>query len=305
MGRWSANPVMKRWHAELAYPIEPGKRMTSKDNLAILLVAYGSLSQQARETYDKIIIAYQREFPQSDVSLAFTSSFVRRKLSDWQGGFFHSPLTALANLQDQGYKTAVVQSLQLVAGSEFHQVASLVHGLRNVGGKFSFESLEMGMPLLSSIDDCRMVSAALQPEFCFQNIGEQACDQAGGRGPAAVVLMGHGTSHIADSAYSQMARVLDKDYSNVFLGTMDGFPGIGEVLWQLNRSGIKRIKLMPFLLVSGGHAQEDMAGDSPASWKSIFVKSGFQIEVYLKGLAENSDVLGIFFEHTKKAAERL
>jgi sirohydrochlorin cobaltochelatase len=117
--------------------------------------------------------------------------------------------------------------------------------------------------------------------------------------------MGHGTGHIADGAYSQMAGVLDKDYHNVFLGTMDGYPGIEEVLWQLKRSKLKKIRLMPFLLVCGGHALEDMAGDRPTSWKSTFDGEGFRTEVYLKGLAENREILSIFFEHTRKAAGSL
>jgi sirohydrochlorin cobaltochelatase len=305
MGRWFANPAMKRWYAEPAHPIEPEKRMSSSDNLAVLLVGYGSLSQRAIETYNKIVSAYQQEFPKSDVSLAFTSSFIRNKLLERQGIFFHSPLTALANLQDQGNKRAVVQSLHLVAGSEFHQVASLVHGLRTFRGKFGFDYLEMGTPLLSSIDDCRRVSKALAPEFGLLNTGEQGRDRAASRELAAVVLMGHGTSHMADSAYSQMAAILENDYSNVFLGTMDGFPGIDEILGQLKRSGVRRLKLMPFFLAAGGHAQEDLAGDGSASWKSIFTKAGIQTDVHLKGLAENSEILRIFFEHTKQAAERL
>lgn len=282
--------------------------MAPQDKMAILLVAYGSLSPQAMETYNKIISAYQQEFPHWDVSLAFTSSLIRRRLKDRQGVFFHSFLTALANLHDQEYKGIVVQSLQMVAGTEFHQATGVVCALRNIRGKFGFESLEMGMPLLSNIDDCRRISQALGPEIGILKTSEQTGDQASDREgweTKAVVLMGHGTSHIADSAYSQMAAVLEKDYSNVFLGTMDGFPGIDEVLGKLKRSGIKRIKFMPFLLVAGGHAQEDLAGDGPASWKSIFTKAGFQTEVHLKGLAENSEVLRIFLEHTKQAAERL
>ncbi len=281
--------------------------MAPQDKLAILLVAHGSLSPQALETYDKIVYAYQQEFSESHVSLAFTSSFIRQQLLDRKGVFFHSPLTALANLQDLLYKRIVVQSLQVVAGSEFHQTASVVRGLGNIQGKFGFEDLEMGMPMLSSIEDCIKVSAALGPEFGILNAGEQVSDQAAGREGrelAAVVLMGHGTSHMADSAYSQMAAILEKDYRNVFLGTMDGFPGIEEILGRLNRSGIRRIKLMPFLLVAGGHAQEDLAGDGPASWKSSLTKAGFQTDVHLKGLAENSEILGIFLEHTKQAAER-
>ena len=38
----------------------------------------------------------------------------------------------------------------------------------------------------------------------------------------AVLLVGHGTGHPADSLYSLMAQVLKRDHLNVFLGTMEG-----------------------------------------------------------------------------------
>jgi sirohydrochlorin cobaltochelatase len=282
--------------------------MISSHNLAILLVVYGSLNEPARETYEQIRSAYQKEFPGSEVWLAFASRFIRQRLSENQGVFFHSPLAALAKLHDIGFQNMVVQSLQVVPGTEFHQLASLVHGLRNVQGKFGFENLEMGLPLLCGMDDCMKVSTALQPEFNATTIQEQVPEvpeHALDHELEAVVLMGHGTGHIADGVYSQMARVLERDYHNVFLGTLDGFPGIDEVLWQVKRSGAKRIKLMPFLLVAGGHALKDLAGDGDTSWKNTFDREGFHTEVYLKGLAENREILSIFFGHTRKAAGSL
>jgi len=195
--------------------------MTSQDKSAILLVAYGSLSQRALETYDRIISAYRKEFSQSSVNLAFTSNFIRRRLSERNGVVYPSPLMALADLQDQGFKRIVVQSLQVVPGSEFHQTASIISGLGIIRGKFGFEGLEIGMPLLSGIDDCRSVSAALGAELGMLNKEKQASGQvADSNGECceheAVVLMGHGTTHMAESAYSQMAAILEKDYGNVF-----------------------------------------------------------------------------------------
>ena len=123
-----------------------------------------------------------------------------------------------------------------------------------------------------------------------------------GQEEVAYVLMGHGTSQSADKVYSLMAEVLEKDNKNVFLGTLEGFPGIDEVLRQTKRSMFKKVILKPFLLVAGGHAMVDLAGDSPKSWRSIFEQEGFHTEVILKGLGENASVVDIFIEHTRKAA---
>ena len=39
----------------------------------------------------------------------------------------------------------------------------------------------------------------------------------------------------------------------------------------MKTEGIQRVVLMPFMLVAGDHAHNDMASDNPDSWKSINV----------------------------------
>jgi sirohydrochlorin cobaltochelatase len=130
-----------------------------------------------------------------------------------------------------------------------------------------------------------------------------------GQGPrdadhVAVVLMGHGTSHPADSLYTLMSKVLERDYRNVFLGTMDGHPDFEEVMEAVCDSGARKVRLMPFLLVVGAHGLQDLAGYGPSSWKSLFLKEGFHVEVNLQGMLDNPKVQEIFIEHTREAMNR-
>jgi sirohydrochlorin cobaltochelatase len=277
--------------------------MSTDEKMGIVLVSYGSLNSQAWETYEKIRSDYVKAFPDADVRLAFTSDFIRRVLSEKQGVFFHNPLSVLAELCDQGCRNVVAQSLHVVQGREFQQMASLVHGPKNVREKSWFGNLEIGTPLLSSLEDCMKVSKALRYEF--QSTGIEGQDQknesSASSEEVAYVLMGHGTSHSANRVYSQMAEVLKEDHKNVFLGTLEGFPGIDDVLLQTRKSRAKKVILMPFLLVAGGHALEDLAGGSANSWKGIFEREGFRTEVNQKGLGENDGVVDIFIEHTRKA----
>lgn len=283
------------------------------EDIGISLTAYGSLNLQAIHSYEKIKSAYNQAFPEAGIQLAFTSEFVRRKLSEKQGIFFHSPVTSLKELRDEGYKKIVIQSLHIAPGSEFHGLARMIHELKDCREESGFQALEIGMPLLANLEDCMRVSKALLPEFqriqVEGNVKRQVEEQnhAGSTDPeeVAFVLMGHGTNHPADSVYSMMAKVLERDHKNVFMGTLEGFPGIDDVILQTNRSEAKRVRLMPFLLVVGGHAQEDLAGDSANSWKSAFERVGFQTEVSLKGLGDIEDIVDIFVEHTRKAVEKL
>ncbi len=275
----------------------------SAKNPSIILAAYGSAYPGALATYDRIKTAYERAFPGSRVLLAFTSQAMRLGLAKIEGRSIPSPLAALAELQDQGQKAVIVQSLHIVPGAEFHQLFSLIRGLESVQGKFGFEHLEMGLPLLSSLEDCQKVSSLLSPTWDRITVNGRA--QKSPRDPEkeAVALVGHGTGHIADSLYSLLAQVLEKDHRNVFLGTLEGFPGIEELILHLKGSGTKKVRLLPFLLVAGGHAVEDIAGSGPKSWKSILAREGFDVEASLWGLGENEEMAAIFIEHTRRALE--
>jgi sirohydrochlorin cobaltochelatase len=74
---------------------------------------------------------------------------------------------------------------------------------------------------------------------------------------------------------------------------------------ELKSCGTKKVSLMPFLLVAGGHAEKDIASDDPASWKTILVKEGFEASIQNCGMGDSQEIVSIFLGHTKKALERL
>lgn len=235
--------------------------MPSLEKPAIVLAPYGSLSPWALVTYDRIWAAYEHEFPGSQVMLAFTSQLMIKRLQKKADITIASPLEALSELHSRGCRSVVVQSLQIVPGSEFHLLASLVQDLTVHGAEPDFERLEIGLPLLSSLEDCRRVSRVLPALWNASGWGEDSEKEEKGqlqsssdRDPQkeAVLLAGHGTGHPADALYSLMARVLEKDHSNVFMGTMEGFPVLSEMVAELKGSGVRKVRLLPFLLVAGG-----------------------------------------------------
>jgi sirohydrochlorin cobaltochelatase len=279
--------------------------MKSRGNEAVVLVAYGSLHPNALPTYEKIKRFYQHQLPGYEVLLAFTSNFIRHRLKEQDNNFVHNPLTALAELQDLGYSDVIVQSLQIVPGEEFHQIMSLVQCLGCIQGRFSFRNLAVGLPLLAGLSDCRKVSAILKSIFERATLMEDIIELPRDPERTAVVLVGHGTSHPGENLYSMLSFVLRNEHENVFLGTLDGYLGIDRLLPELERSGARKIRLIPLLLVAGGHAWEDMAGDNPRSWKTILERNGFQSDSCLLGLGECEDILKIFLEHSRIAFCRL
>jgi sirohydrochlorin cobaltochelatase len=288
--------------------------MPSLERPAIVIAPYGSLSPRALVTYDRIWKAYEHEFPGSQVMLAFTSQLMIKRLQKKADITIVSPLEALSELHSRGCRSVAVQSLQIVPGEEFHLLASLVQEFKSHGTKLDFKHIEIGLPLLSSLEDCRRVSKVLPALWNGPGWGrgdgaeeEGQPQSSSDRDPekGAVLLVGHGTGHPADSLYSLMARVLEKDHSNTFLGTMEGFPGLSEIVAELKGSGAKKVRMLPFLLVAGVHAENDIAGTGPESWKSTLEREGFEVAVHLRGLGEAEGIVSIFLEHTRSALVKI
>lgn len=275
----------------------------AKEDPAILLVVFGTSYPEAQAAYENIERVYREEFPQAEVRIAFTSDFIRRKLLDRDNVTIDNPLTALAHLNDEGYTNVVVQSLHVIPGEEFHDLANIVESVRGIEGKFGFRNLVLGEPLLMNFVDYRNVSRALASQFEQNTTGTERTPHSSPRdaGQMAVIFMGHGTEHSANSAYSQMANILAEDHENVFLGTVEGYPGYDEVLASLNESGVKKARLIPFMVVAGDHALNDLTGNESESWKSMLEKEGFEIDYNLLGMGENDGIVEIFVGHTKEA----
>lgn len=277
-----------------------------KENPAILLVVFGTSYPEAQAAYENVERIYTEQFPDAEIRIAFTSDYIRRKLLERDNLTIDNPLTALANLNDEGYANVVVQSLHVIPGEEFHDLANIVNSVKGISGKFGFKNLQLGAPLLATMDDYNNVSLALAGQFDQNTTGSERTAHSSPRDSEqmAVVFMGHGTEHPANSAYPQMAGILKANYQNVFLGTVEGYPSYDEVLDSLKESGVKNVRLMPFMIVAGDHALNDLTGNESDSWKSRLEQEGFGTDYYLKGMGENDEIVKVFVEHTKEAFDK-
>ena len=114
--------------------------------------------------------------------------------------------------------------------------------------------------------------------------------------------MGHGTEHSVNTVYTELEEKFRScGIENVFVGTVEAEPELDEVILKVRAGGYKKVVLMPFMIVSGDHASNDMAGLGQDSWKNNFINEGFEVECIMKGLGEYSEIQSIFAEHVKSA----
>ena len=148
----------------------------------------------------------------------------------------------------------------------------------------------MGKPLLSSVEDYKKSIHAVMAETELRD-GEM------------LILMGHGTDHHANSAYPTLEYTFHAlGYNQVLVGTVESFPELKNVMAKLKIAEKNKVALMPFMLVAGDHAKNDMAGDED-SWKSELEEEGYEVRVILKGLGEFEGIRKIFLEHIEEAAK--
>ncbi|WP_319521985.1 sirohydrochlorin cobaltochelatase [uncultured Desulfosarcina sp.] len=250
--------------------------------VGILLVAFGSSEASAQVSFDNLDAKVKKAYPGIPVRWAYTSSIIRHKLAK-QGKQLDSPEVALARMMDEKFTHVAVQSLHTIGGEEYHDLRKTVGGFKVMG---AFQKIILGYPLMSTQEDMAKVVDAVMgiiPEKRNKN--------------EAVVLMGHGTPHPSNAFYAALMFQLQLKDPNIFVGTVEGYPGIDEVRDLVLKKKIKKAWLVPLMSVAGDHAKNDMAGDEDDSWKSILTAAGIQCTPILKGTAEYDSFADIWVSH--------
>lgn len=248
---------------------------------AVLVVSFGtSYNETRKKTIEACENKIKNSFEGYDFYRAFTSGMIINKLRKRDKMEIFNPSEVLEQLYKDGYEEVVVQSLHIICGDEYNKLKDMVAEYED-----KFEKISLGRPLLTYIDDYRETVEAVKQDLDKMDIDE------------AIVFMGHGTEHESHSAYPAIEYMF-RDYGiNAFVGTVEGYPELEQVIKKLKEENIKIVDLMPFMLVAGDHAINDMASEEEDSWKTILEQEGFNVKVHLKGLGENLYIQEKFKNH--------
>ena len=216
--------------------------------------------------------------------------------------YVQGPLATIANLQDAGYRTIYVQPSHIFAGEEYLDLSSYVEGLNSINTiktRFMpFETLAIGRPALGTFgdehpyhDDLKKAAQALAVDVEMARKNDQA-----------LVYMGHGNEYFTTGSYIELQATLRHMYPDlpIFIGTVEGFPSLDDVKNNLAKQNINSVLLKPLMVVSGDHANNDMAGEEDDSWKNQFEQMGIKVTTVLKGLGENPAWADIYVEHLQQ-----
>ena len=251
----------------------------------ILVVSFGT---SHLDTMGKTIEVIEKEmeerFQECNVYRAFTSGMIIRKLKRTEGISVDTVPEALSRMASDGIEEVIIQPTHIINGIENDRMMEDLMEHMSL-----FKRIRVGKPLLSSVEDYKKAIHAVMAETELDD-GEM------------LVLMGHGTDHHANSAYPTLEYTFHAlGYSQVLVGTVESFPELKNVMAKLKIAGEKKVALMPFMLVAGDHAKNDMAGEED-SWKSQLEEEGYEVRAIMKGLGEFRGIRQIFMEHIEEAA---
>ena len=256
---------------------------------AVLVTSFGTSHLDALETdIAAIEKAIARAMPEHTIRRAFTSTIIMKKLCTRDGIEIDDVPQALTRLVREGYSHVVLQPTHILCGEEYDKLCSLAAPFA------SSLTLSIGTPLLKTIPDywdmaravCTLTEAPAEDE--------------------AVVFMGHGTPHLANASYALLEYLLwDLGRERTFIGTVEGCPSLEQVIRRLKADpAIRKVRLLPLMVVAGDHAKNDMAGEEPDSWRNQLEAQGYEVNCQIRGIGRSLAVQALFARHAREAADK-
>lgn len=266
----------------------------NQDNIGdneLLVVSFGtSYNDSRRLTIGAIEDSLEKAFPDYAVRRGFTSNIIIDHVQSRDGILIDDIDAALNRAVDNNVKNLVIQPTHLMNGLEYDELVEKVGNYAD-----AFDKVVFGEPLLTSDADFKKVETAITDWTAEYNDGK-----------TAICFMGHGTEADSNQVYQKMQDMLTEDgYSNYFIGTVEATPSLDDVMAAIKAGGYQRVILEPLMVVSGDHANNDMAGDEADSWKTAFENEGFEVECLLRGLGECEAIREIYTEHAQAAIDSI
>lgn len=303
-----------------AAPVRAAKPAPLPHRVAIVLAMFGTTVEDALPGMLNIKEEVEKAWPGAETRLAFTSNIIRRiwreRAADQGYRKAHpevpaevlnatTPLAVIAALQNEGYDSIVVQPTHLTLSEEYLDLRDMVRALNSITtikpALQPFHRLVIGRPALGSfgrehpsVDDVAAVAEALAEDV-----------ELAAREHAALVYMGHGNDYFpSGGGYLHFEAEMNRRYPAVrtYIGTVEGFPGLDEVIAALKRDGVTRVLLKPFMTVAGDHARNDMAGEEETSWQKRLAAQGITATPMFRGLGEQDAFARVFVEHLASTA---
>ncbi len=246
----------------------------------IIVCSFGSTYRDAyQRSVGKFYELIKKEYPDYYVCEAYSSEIVRKRILQRDGENIFNITEALKHMEAKGIKEINVLMIFVIEGHEYNKVLDAAKAYN---------------------DDNRLkikfTKGLLTDDVDSEEVGEVLSEISGER---ATVYMGHGSDHSQDLRYANLQAAIDAKKWPVYIGTVEGGVELDDIVERLRAEAVEEIDLLPFMIVAGDHAENDMASDEEDSWKSVLETEGYRVNAKVKGLLEFEEVQKIFLRNLK------
>jgi sirohydrochlorin cobaltochelatase len=291
------------------------------DKTAIILASFGTTVPSGIESVLNIQKKIEEAYPGVKVKMTFTSNVIRSvwkerqsEAKKWLDAGIPAEILYVKNivftfgeLLEEGYRNIIVQPTHIFFMEQSHDLARYVDAMRSIQTIKErwrpFAKIALGRPALGTVG----------PRYDYRKDLAKAMEtladdvEMARREKAALIYMAHGNEHWPSGIYAEAEKMMRELYPDVmtYVGVVDGYPGISEVVDALAKAKpqTRKVVLKPFMIVAGEHALNDMAGDDGASWKSLLSARNYKVMAVPQGLGSNDAFARLFVDHIRDAAK--
>ena len=228
-----------------------GGAFAAQTDKALMLSVFGT-STEASVTFDELLPLVQKQFPDRQVAIPYTSKTIRDKLNKDIADPAQkklSPAEMLEKLKSDGYTDIAVVSTIVFPGVEHEKLQETANTFRDANSGIKVSYLP---PMLAD-------EAMIQP--IVDTLGPYIAKDAFN------IVVAHGThdGHPVEEVYHKLASAVAKTYPDTATGSIEGVPDMDDVMQAIAAQKKEDVQFLVFMFVAGDHAENDVAGDEEDS----------------------------------------
>lgn len=247
------------------------ENMRQEDKVVIVAVHSGAENADAQQSLDRFNARLKQAYPLYDFREAWTSRKGVKPVA--------TPDALFSQLQKEGYTHVLVQSSELTDGAEMQYLRYMVDA-----NKEKFKQMRLGAPLLNDVQD-------------YEEVIKTAI-AAYGKPKEINVLVCNGAEGAANAQYALLEYALhDHDLTSWYVGTLDGYPSLDNIIKQLKLQKQKKVNLVPFMFA----ADKQLMAARMKEWAQMLQQAGYKVATEAHNVGELDAILNIFEKHIRHA----
>ena len=254
---------------------------------ALMLSVFGT-STEASATFDELLPLVQKQFPDRQVVIPYTSKIIRNKLNKEitdPALKKLSPAEMLEKLKTDGYTDIAVVSTIVFPGVEHEKLQGIVTRFQAINRNIKVSYLP---PMLADAAMAQPIVDTLKPYIATD---------------AFNVVVAHGThdGHPVEKVYETIAATVAKTYPNAVVGSIEGVPDMAGAMQMVAVQQNESVRFLVFMFVAGDHAANDVAGPEDDSLFSQARALGKKPEVVMVDTSAGKRILSLGLDPAYRA----